>query len=248
MSSTRRPAPWPRRSAWRRRRTWTMRSPPPAGRSRHGAPRRPARRAAVMFEFRNLLNRHTDELAEMLSAEHGKTISDAKGELARGIEVVEFACGIPQLPEGRIFRRRGGGHRQLRHPPAGGRRGGHHAVQLPGDGAALDVSGLDRLRQRLRAEALRARPVRGGAHRGTAQPGRAAGRRDECGQRRQGSRGRRSWTIRTSTRSASSAPPRSASTSMPAARRRASGCRRSAGRRTISSSCRTPIWGRSPTR
>lgn len=60
----------------------------------------PARRAAVMFEFRNLLNSHTDELAEMLSAEHGKTIADAKGELARGIEVVEFACGIPQLLKG----------------------------------------------------------------------------------------------------------------------------------------------------
>ncbi|MYE02497.1 MAG: aldehyde dehydrogenase family protein, partial [Alphaproteobacteria bacterium] len=55
----------------------------------------PAKRAAAMFEFRNLLNSHADELAEMLSAEHGKTIADAKGELARGIEVVEFACGIP---------------------------------------------------------------------------------------------------------------------------------------------------------
>ena len=60
----------------------------------------PAKRAAVMFEFRNLLNAHTDELAEMLSAEHGKTIADARGELARGIEVVEFACGIPQLLKG----------------------------------------------------------------------------------------------------------------------------------------------------
>ncbi len=60
----------------------------------------PARRAAVMFEFRNLLYSHTDELAEMLSAEHGKTLADAKGELARGIEVVEFACGIPQLLKG----------------------------------------------------------------------------------------------------------------------------------------------------
>ncbi|MBU2533432.1 MAG: CoA-acylating methylmalonate-semialdehyde dehydrogenase [Alphaproteobacteria bacterium] len=60
----------------------------------------PAKRAAVMFKFRELLNRHVDELAEILSSEHGKTIPDAKGELARGIEVVEFACGIPHLLKG----------------------------------------------------------------------------------------------------------------------------------------------------
>ena len=59
-----------------------------------------AKRATVMFEFRELLKSHTDELAELLSAEHGKTIPDAKGEIARGIEVVEFACGIPQLLKG----------------------------------------------------------------------------------------------------------------------------------------------------
>jgi malonate-semialdehyde dehydrogenase (acetylating) / methylmalonate-semialdehyde dehydrogenase len=60
----------------------------------------PAKRASVMFRFRDLLMQCTDELAEMLSAEHGKTIPDAKGELARGIEVVEFACGIPHLLKG----------------------------------------------------------------------------------------------------------------------------------------------------
>ena len=60
----------------------------------------PAKRAAVMFEFRDLLKKHTDELANLLSAEHGKTLPDAKGEIARGIEVVEFACGIPQLLKG----------------------------------------------------------------------------------------------------------------------------------------------------
>ncbi|MEM7171205.1 MAG: CoA-acylating methylmalonate-semialdehyde dehydrogenase [Pseudomonadota bacterium] len=60
----------------------------------------PAKRAQVMFEFRSLLKKHTDELAEMLSAEHGKTIADAKGEIARGLEVVEFACGIPQTLKG----------------------------------------------------------------------------------------------------------------------------------------------------
>ena len=60
----------------------------------------PAKRANLMFEFRDLLKSNVDELAELLSAEHGKTVADAKGEIARGIEVVEFACGIPQLLKG----------------------------------------------------------------------------------------------------------------------------------------------------
>ncbi|PCI41717.1 MAG: methylmalonate-semialdehyde dehydrogenase (CoA acylating) [Rhodospirillaceae bacterium] len=60
----------------------------------------PAKRAKVMFAFRDLMNQNIDELAELLSAEHGKTIPDAKGEVARGIEVIEFACGIPHLLKG----------------------------------------------------------------------------------------------------------------------------------------------------
>ncbi len=60
----------------------------------------PAKRAQVMFKFRELLNQHMDELAELLSAEHGKTITDAIGEISRGIEVIEFTCGIPQLLKG----------------------------------------------------------------------------------------------------------------------------------------------------
>jgi len=60
----------------------------------------PAKRAAVMFKFRELLMTHADEITELLSREHGKTTDDAHGELARGIEVVEFACGIPQLLKG----------------------------------------------------------------------------------------------------------------------------------------------------
>ena len=60
----------------------------------------PARRAQVLFKFRELLIKHMDELANLLSAEHGKTIQDAKGELGRGLEVVEFACGIPQALKG----------------------------------------------------------------------------------------------------------------------------------------------------
>ncbi|MGE0796746.1 MAG: aldehyde dehydrogenase family protein [Lautropia sp.] len=69
----------------------------------------PAKRAAVMFAFRELLIRHTDALAEMLSIEHGKTLADARGEVTRGIEVVEFVCGIPHLLKGEYSEHVAGG-------------------------------------------------------------------------------------------------------------------------------------------
>jgi len=59
-----------------------------------------SRRAKVMFAFRELLNEHVDELARIVSSEHGKVLEDAKGEVLRGLEVVEFACGIPHLLKG----------------------------------------------------------------------------------------------------------------------------------------------------
>ncbi|MDV7340047.1 CoA-acylating methylmalonate-semialdehyde dehydrogenase [Terasakiella sp. A23] len=58
------------------------------------------RRARVMFKFKMLLDERIDELAEIISQEHGKVFSDAKGEVTRGMEVVEFACGIPHLLKG----------------------------------------------------------------------------------------------------------------------------------------------------
>ena len=57
-------------------------------------------RARVLMAYLNLLQQHTDEFANLLTKEHGKTLADAKGEVARGIEVVEFAIGIPQLLKG----------------------------------------------------------------------------------------------------------------------------------------------------
>ena len=60
----------------------------------------PQRRARVMFAFKGLLEAHMDELAEMLSAEHGKVVADSKGDVQRGLEVIEFACGIPHLQKG----------------------------------------------------------------------------------------------------------------------------------------------------
>jgi malonate-semialdehyde dehydrogenase (acetylating) / methylmalonate-semialdehyde dehydrogenase len=58
------------------------------------------RRVQVMFAFRELLNARKEELAAIITAEHGKVLSDALGEVTRGLEVVEFACGIPQLLKG----------------------------------------------------------------------------------------------------------------------------------------------------
>ena len=58
------------------------------------------RRGAVLFAFRELLNARKGELAEILTAEHGKVLDDALGEVSRGQEVVEFACGVPHLLKG----------------------------------------------------------------------------------------------------------------------------------------------------
>ena len=59
-----------------------------------------SQRTKVLFAFRELVTRRARDLAEVISDEHGKVVSDALGEVARGIENVEFACGIPQLLKG----------------------------------------------------------------------------------------------------------------------------------------------------
>ena len=60
----------------------------------------PQRRARVMFNFKALVEKNMDELAHILSSEHGKVIADAKGDIQRGLEVIEFACGIPHALKG----------------------------------------------------------------------------------------------------------------------------------------------------
>jgi malonate-semialdehyde dehydrogenase (acetylating)/methylmalonate-semialdehyde dehydrogenase len=67
------------------------------------------KRARILFNFKALLDQHQDELAELITREHGKVFSDAKGEVMRGIEIVEFACGIPQLLKGQYSDQIGGG-------------------------------------------------------------------------------------------------------------------------------------------
>jgi malonate-semialdehyde dehydrogenase (acetylating) / methylmalonate-semialdehyde dehydrogenase len=60
----------------------------------------PQRRARVMFNFKALVEKNMDELAHMLSSEHGKVLADSRGDVQRGVEVIEFACGIPHLTKG----------------------------------------------------------------------------------------------------------------------------------------------------
>src|SRR6202161_2191827 len=66
----------------------------------HWALVNPQRRARVMFDFKRLVEANMNELAEMLSSEHGKVIADSKGDIQRGLEVIEFACGIPHALKG----------------------------------------------------------------------------------------------------------------------------------------------------
>src|SRR5712675_1183083 len=69
----------------------------------------PLSRARILFKFRELLERDGDAIARLITDEHGKVLSDAKGELTRGTEVVEFACGIPHLMRGEVTEQVGRG-------------------------------------------------------------------------------------------------------------------------------------------
>ena len=69
----------------------------------------PVKRARVLFAFKDWMERHTDALAMAITAEHGKTFDDARGEVQRGLEVVEFACGIPHLLKGEYTEQVGSG-------------------------------------------------------------------------------------------------------------------------------------------
>src|SRR5258708_4761557 len=80
----------------------------------------PQRRARVMFKFLELVQAEYDDLARLLSSEHGKTFVDSKGDIQRGLEVVEFACGIPNLMKGEFSDNAGPGIDlySLPHPPS----------------------------------------------------------------------------------------------------------------------------------
>src|SRR5215470_14813289 len=69
----------------------------------------PLRRARVIFKLKELIERDQEKLAQLISSEHGKVVSDARGEVTRGLEVVEFACGIPHLLKGEFSEQVGTG-------------------------------------------------------------------------------------------------------------------------------------------
>ncbi len=73
------------------------------------AAQNPQKRARVMFNFKTLVEKNMDELAKMLSAEHGKVLADSRGDVQRGLEVIEFACGIPHLLKGEYTENAGTG-------------------------------------------------------------------------------------------------------------------------------------------
>ena len=97
--------------------------------------------------------------ARIVSSEHGKVFEDAKGEVVRGLEVVEFACGLPQLLKGEFSDQVSAAVDAYSFRQPLGVCAGHHPVQLPGDGADVDAPGRDRDREHVRAQALRARPL-----------------------------------------------------------------------------------------
>jgi malonate-semialdehyde dehydrogenase (acetylating)/methylmalonate-semialdehyde dehydrogenase len=82
------------------------------------AAQNPQRRARVLMKFVDLVNRDMDNLARLLASEHGKTVPDARGDIQRGIEVVEFAIGIPHLLKGEHTESAGTGNAARRWPAA----------------------------------------------------------------------------------------------------------------------------------
>ena len=116
----------------------------------------PQRRARVMMRFVDLVNKNVDELAELLSLEHGKTVADSKGDIQRGVEVIEFADRHPAPAQGRVHRRRRHRHRRVLAAPAARRGRRHHPVQLPGDDPAVESRPRARMRQRVHPQAQRA--------------------------------------------------------------------------------------------
>ena len=144
-ASTRHLRPHRRRSTTRPPASRPARSTSPPSRSstpRWRAPPRPRRewrhvvavaaRGGAVRVPRAAAPAHADELAAIVTAEHGKVLSDAAGEIARGLENVEFATGVPQLLKGGFSEQAATGVDVYSHPPAARRRRRHHAVQLPG--------------------------------------------------------------------------------------------------------------------
>ena len=141
------------------------------------------KRTQILFNFRELLNARKGELAEIITSEHGKVVSDALGEVSRGQEVVEFACGIPHLLKGGYTENASTkvDAYSIRQPL--GAVGDHLPVQLPGHGPDVVLPHRDRHRQHRRSQALGEGPHRRTVDREAVGRGRPARR---CVQRAAG--------------------------------------------------------------
>ncbi len=145
----------------------------------------PLQRAAVLFRFREVFVRDAERLARIITAEHGKTLGDAAGELQRGLEVVEFACGIPHLLKGEFSENVGTvvDSHSVRQPL--GICAGISPFNFPAMGAHVDVPHCDCVRQYVCHETERERPLALHGACGIVAGGRTASRRVQCGERRQ---------------------------------------------------------------
>ena len=146
----------------------------------------PQRRARVMFEFKRLLEANMDELAALLSAEHGKVLADARGDVQRGLEVIEFACGIPHLQKGEFTEGAGPGIDMYSMRQPLGVVAGITPFNFPAHDPDVDVRRRHRLRQYLHPQAVGEGSVGADAsRRAVHRSGRARGRAQRR-QRRQG--------------------------------------------------------------
>ena len=190
-----------------------------------------AKRTQLLFSFREAMNDRRDEIAEIVTSEHGKVRSDALGEVARaGGRRVRLWHRPPR--QGRVLRRRLDGSRRLLDPTAAWRRRRDQPLQLPGDGALLVLPDRHRRGEHRRPEAERKGPL-GGEHLSASCGQRSASRR---GSTTSSTATRWLWTacssIPTSSRFRSSARRRSPAMSTRPALAPASASRRSGAPRT----------------
>ena len=200
----------------------------------------PQRRARVMFDFKALVEKNMDELALMLSSEHGKVIADSRGDIQRGLEVIEFACGIPHLLKGEYTEGAGPGIDiySMRQPL--GVVAGITPFNFPAMipmwmfGVAIACGNTFICKPSEKDPSRAAAPGR--ADDGSGRAGRRAQRR----QRRQGSGRRHPRRSRHPGGELRRLVGHRRIMSTPAARRTESACRPWAGPRTTPSSCPTP--------
>ena len=149
-----------------------------------------AKRTQVLFRFRELLNNRKHEAAEIITSEHGKVLSDALGEITRGQEIVELACGLSHLLKGSLTENASTrvDVSSIRQPLGRGRH--HLAVRLPGDGADVVLPDRGRRRQRGDPQTVGEGPEHGELAGRPVEGGRPSRRHLQRAARRQGRRRR----------------------------------------------------------